>query len=230
MKDENPSVAPPLRLLLAGATGIVGRAVLALALADPRVREVVALTRRPLPAQDRLANVVADFDALPVEAAWWAVDAVVCTLGTTMKAAGSQERFAAVDRDLPVLVARRARDAGAGRFALNSALGANSASGNFYLRTKGEAEEAIRRLGYPSLTLVRPSLIDAERSESRPGERAGILFGRLLRPLIPARYRPVSPQAIARALLEGAVQGLPGVRIVESEALSEDCKSAEGTC
>ena len=210
-----------LRLMLVGATGAVGRAVLAQALSDRRVAEVVALTRRPLPAAERLLNVVVDFDSLPEQAPWWTVDAVICTLGTTQRAAGSNEKFAAVDRDLPLRSARRARAAGATRFALNSSLGADAGSGNFYLRTKGEAEDAIRELGYPGYTIVRPSLIDAERAESRPGERLALTFVRPLSSLIPRRWRAVTPEAIARALLNAALASSPDSRVVESEELHQ---------
>lgn len=209
------------RLLLVGATGEVGRAVLAQALADPRVGEVVALTRRALPAAEKLNNVVVDFGVLPETAPWWAVDAVVCTLGTTLRVAGSKAKFVAVDRDLLLRIARLARAAGATRFALNSSLGADGRSGNFYLRTKGEAEEAIRLLGYPGFTVVRPSLIDTDRTESRPGERLGLTVARLLGPLIPRRWRAVSPAAIARALLDGALASPPVNRVVESAELHE---------
>ncbi|MBL8491064.1 MAG: NAD(P)H-binding protein [Rhodocyclaceae bacterium] len=207
-------------ILLFGATGAVGQAVLALALADPRVGRVVAVTRRPLPARARLDNVVADPATLAGDEDCWRTDGVVCTLGTTIATAGSRAAFAAVDRDLVLQVARLARQAGASRFALNSSLGADPRSGNFYLRTKGEAEAGLRALGYPSLTVVRPSLIDAERAESRPGERLGIVFARAFRPLIPARYRAVTPTGIARALLDGALAGPPGDTTIESDALS----------
>ncbi|MCW5593884.1 MAG: NAD(P)H-binding protein [Burkholderiales bacterium] len=204
--------------MLVGATGAVGQAALSLALAEPRIAEVVALTRRPLAPQAKLRNVVADFAGLPEDADCWKVDAVICALGTTMKAAGSEARFAAVDRDLPVLVAQRTRAAGATRFALNSSLGANP-SGNFYLRTKAEAEEGIRKLGFPAYTIVRPSLIDVERREVRPGERIGLLFARAFAPLIPRRYRAVKADAIAQALLTGALRDDAGECLVESEAL-----------
>lgn len=209
----------PLRLMLVGASGEVGQAVLARALADPRVAEVVAISRRPLPAAAKLNNIVVDFDRLPEDAKWWAVDAVVCTLGTTMRVAGSREAFAAVDRDLPLRIARLARARGATRFALNSSLGANPRSGNFYLRTKGEAEEAIRELGYPGFIVLRPSLIDVDRAESRPGERLGLALARRLAPLIPRRWRAVTPDVIACALLDGALSASPEFRLVESEDL-----------
>ena len=217
-----------LRLLLVGGSGEVGRAVLAQALADRRVAEVIALTRRPLPAVAKLTNVVVDFDRLPEQAPWWAVDAVICTLGTTRRAAGSNEKFAAVDRDLPLRIARLARAAGATRFALNSSLGANARSGNVYLRTKGEAEDAIRQLGYPGFTAVRPSLIDADRAESRPGERLALTFVRALGPLIPRRWQAVKPEAIAHALLETALVPKPVSQVIESGDLHRQALARPG--
>jgi uncharacterized protein YbjT (DUF2867 family) len=215
-------MAKELSLLLVGATGAVGQAVLRQALAEKRITRIVAPTRRPLEAEfagnARLLNPVIDFARLPEEAAWWKVDAVVCTLGTTIKVAGSQAAFAAVDRDLPIAFARLARRAGATRYALNSSLGA-SARGSFYLRTKAEAEQGIIDLVFASTTIVRPSLIDTERNEARPGEQVGLLFARALRPLIPRRYRAVSPEAIAAALLRGVLEGGQGVKIIESDAL-----------
>lgn len=207
-----------LDLMLVGATGVVGSRVLAAALDDERFAKVVAPTRRPLPAHEKLRNPVVDFSQLDEDASWWQVDAVICTLGTTIKVAGSQAAFAAVDRDLPIRVARLAREQGATRFALNSSLGA-SHKGNFYLRTKAEAEDGIRAVGFAHFTIVRPSLIDAQRQQSRPGERFAIAFAHLLNPLIPRRYRAVKPERIAQALIEGVLAGKPGERIIESEAL-----------
>jgi uncharacterized protein YbjT (DUF2867 family) len=214
-----PSAGPTLlRLLLLGATGAVGREVLAQALADSRVAQVIAPTRRPLAAHEKLLNPVTDFAQLDAAAPWWRADAVVCALGTTIKVAGSQPAFAAVDRDLVIDTARLARQAGATRMALNSSLGA-SAQGNFYLRTKAQAEDGVRALGYPSLTIVRPSLINADRDVARPGEVAGLWVARAFGPLVPRRYRPVTAQRIAQALLDGALQGLPGEHLLESEQL-----------
>jgi uncharacterized protein YbjT (DUF2867 family) len=215
-------MAKELSLLLVGATGAVGQAVLRQALAEKRITRIAAPARRPLEAEfagnARLLNPVIDFARLPEEAAWWKVDAVVCTLGTTIKVAGSQAAFAAVDRDLPIAFARLAREAGATRYALNSSLGA-SGRGSFYLRTKAEAEQGIIDLGFASTTIVRPSLIDTERNEARTGEQVGLLFAHVLRPLIPRRYRAVSPEAIAAALLRGVLEGGQGVKIIESDAL-----------
>lgn len=209
----------PIRLMLVGASGAVGRAVLAQALADARVGEVVALTRRPLARAPKLNNVVLDLAQLPANAPWWQVDSVICTLGTTIRAAGSQAQFAAIDRDLVLRVAHLARAAGASSFALNSSMGADPTSGNFYLRTKGETEALIGALDYPGLTIVRPALIDTRRAQARPGERIGLLLAHVLRPLLPARWRAVTPEAIARALLGGALARVPHHNIVESDRL-----------
>jgi uncharacterized protein YbjT (DUF2867 family) len=208
----------PLSLLLVGATGVVGMQVLALALVDPRIKQVIAPTRRPLPNHAKLYNPIIDFTHLPVDASWWNVDAVICTLGTTIKTAGSQSAFAAVDRDLPIQVAKLARTAGATHFALNSSLGANSA-GSFYLRTKAEAEDGIRNINYPAFTIVRPSLIDAAREDVRFGEKIGLIVARIFRPLIPLRYRPVKAERIALALLDGVLREQLGECIIESEQL-----------
>lgn len=216
------TTAPGKRLLILGATGAVGREVLRLALQHPQVQQVLAPTRRPLPAHPKLVNPITDFarpeEALAEGAQAEGVDAVVCALGTTIRQAGSQAAFAAVDRDLPIALGRVALRLGARSLALNSSLGA-SASGNFYLRTKHQAEEGLRQLGFASYTVVRPSLIDAQRTESRPGELVGLWVSRLLGPLIPRRYRPVTANAIASTLLQAALDAQPGQHTIESEQI-----------
>lgn len=210
-----------IKILLVGATGAVGQAVLTQALGNRKVAQVTALTRRALPlTHPKLVNPVIDFSALSMsgDAEWWECDAVICTLGTTIRIAGSQAAFAAVDRDLPIDIGRYAKAAGARRYALNSSLGA-STTGNFYLRTKAEAEDGIIGLGFEGTTIVRPSLIDATREQTRPAEFLGILVARAARPLIPKRYRAVTPEQIASALLAGALSDAPGVHIIESESL-----------
>lgn len=208
-----------LTLLLVGATGAVGGAVLEQALERREIGRIVALTRRPLSRHAaKLDNPVLDLFALTGDEDFWSCDVVICTLGTTIRAAGSQAAFAHVDRDLPIQVGSFARAGGATRYGLNSSLGA-SPTGNFYLRTKAEAEQGIIALGFASTTIVRPSLIDAERGESRPAEHLGVLFARALKPVIPKKYRAVTPQQIAQALLRGVLDGAPGVHIVESDAL-----------
>lgn len=216
-----------IRLLLLGATGAVGSEVLRLALQHPDVAQVIAPTRRRLPTESipkssgQLINPLTDFSDVTQACGGHRLDAVVCALGTTIRQAGSQAAFAAVDRDLPIALGREAQRLGARSMALNSSLGA-SPSGNFYLRTKHQAEEGLRQLGFASFTVVRPSLIDARRIDVRPGEQVGLWASRLLRPVIPRRYRPVPAASIAACLLEVAIAGATapsGDQIVESEAI-----------
>jgi len=205
------------RILLAGASGLVGREVLRQALADPRVDEVVTPARRPLAADPKLRHVLVDFDALPADADWWEVDAVICALGTTIRDAGSRAAFRKVDLDYPLAVARHALAHGAATFVLTSASGANADSPIFYSRTKGELENSLRALGYGSLCLVRPGLLGGERERRRPLEHAGMKLLGAIGPLLPRRYRVVPAEQVAATLLHGALDAKPGTRIIESE-------------
>ena len=213
------------RILLAGASGLVGREVLRQALADPRVGEIVAPARRPLAADAKLRNPLVDFDALPADAAWWKVDAVICTLGTTIRDAGSQATFRKVDHDYPLAVARHALAHGATTFVLTSASGADADSRIFYSRTKGELERSLRTLGYRSLCLLRPGLLGGERERRRPLEHAGMQLLGAIGPLLPRRYRVVPAERVAASLLRMALDAEPGVRIVESEEIGSASRS-----
>lgn len=208
-----------MKLLLLGATGLVGGHVLELALADPRVTAVIAPSRRPLPERPRLAAPMVDFSALPQDPSIWAADAAICALGTTLKQAGSRERFRQVDHDYVLDLARLARANGARTFVLNSAKGADVSSVFFYSRVKGETERDISALGYESTVLVRPGLIDGARAEPRPLEAwAGRVLS-LLKPVLPRSARANPPEAIARAMLEAACSAKPGLTVVASQDL-----------
>ena len=206
-------------LLLVGATGLVGQSVMEQALADGRVEKLVALTRKPLAPHPRLENHVVDFDALPADASWWNVDGGICTLGTTMREAGSHHAFRKVDVDYPLTVARLLHEHGARSFAFNSSIGANPKARAFYLRVKGEVEQRLIAGGFPSLTLVRPSGILGPRKAHRTLEARTLKVFHALRPVLPKHYRVVPAHKIAKALIEAAVSAPPGVHIVESEKL-----------
>ncbi|MBU8977842.1 NAD-dependent dehydratase [Lysobacter sp. MMG2] len=208
-----------MKLLVVGSTGLVGRHALTLALAHPQIETVVAPVRRPLPAHPRLLSPVVDFDALPADAPWWHVDAVVCALGTTMRIAGSEAAFRRVDHDYPLAVARLARAHGATTYALNSALGADTGSRVFYSRVKGEVEHDLAAMGFDSLTFVRPGLIGGDREEFRAGERAAMVVLRALHPVLPKRWRINPAERIAQALIDAAVHARPGMHVVSSQAL-----------
>ncbi|WP_425251639.1 NAD-dependent dehydratase [Janthinobacterium sp. NFX145] len=208
-----------MKLILIGATGLVGREVLRLALADGRVTAIVAPVRKPLPAHAKLDAPLVDFDRLPADAPWWQADAVICTLGTTMKVAGTRQAFRRVDHDYPLAAARLALAAGTRTYALNSAAGANAALRFFYNRVKGELERDLEALGFGSLTHVRPGLIGGERDVARAGEGAALRLLRVLGPVLPRRWRINPAPRIASALLAAALASAPGVHVVSPEQL-----------
>ncbi|MET0981790.1 MAG: nucleoside-diphosphate sugar epimerase [Telluria sp.] len=191
------------RVLLAGATGLVGGEILRGLLADDTVAVVHVLARRPLAtSHPKLQAQVVDFTALP---SLPPLDEAYLALGTTIKVAGSQAAFRAVDFDASLAVARAALAAGARRLGLVSAMGADAQSRVFYNRVKGELEEAVKELGFEALVIARPSLLLGDRGAlgqpARPGEHIGSVLARLLKPVIPAHYRPIRALHVARALL-----------------------------
>ena len=206
--------------LLAGATGLVGREVLRGLLADDTVAAVHVLARRPLDIQHpRLTAHRVDFAALP---ALPAVDEVYLAIGTTIKVAGSQQAFRAVDHDANLNVARAARAAGARRLGLVSAMGADPRSSLFYSRVKGELEAALDGLGYEGVVIARPSMLAGDRASlgqpERGGEKLALHVSRWLRPLIPGNYRSIQAADVARALLR-EVPTAQGKRVLLSGAM-----------
>ena len=209
-----------MKLLLVGATGLVGRQVLDLALADSRVAAVVAPVRRPLPDHPKLLAPVVSFEHLPEDAPWWRADAVVCTLGTTMREAGSEAGFRRVDRDYPLAIAARAKRHGTPTFVLNSSRGAAASSRFLYTRVKGEVERDLAAMGFRSLTIVRPSLIGGRRQEPRLAEQVASVVLAGLRPILPRGWRINPASTIARALIDAAVTACPGRHVVGSASLT----------
>jgi uncharacterized protein YbjT (DUF2867 family) len=205
-------------VLLAGATGLVGRECLRLLVDDEKVEEVRALVRRPLhldKANPRVRECMTDFNLLHAHPDWFQVDWVFCALGTTMRNAGSREAFRQVDYEYPLTIARIALAHGATHLLLVSAMGADSGSDAFYYRVKGELEDAVRTLGYQSVTIARPSLLLGERAEWRLGEEVA----KRLMWLLPPRWHPVHASQVASSLVRAAHAPVFGVRILENTVL-----------
>lgn len=206
----------PKHVLLAGATGLTGEHLLDRILSVPAVSRVIAPSRRALTEHPHLVNPVGELaQLLPTLSG--KLDTAFCCLGTTIRAAGSQEAFRAVDYDLVLAVAERAREMGARHFLVISALGADAQSRVFYNRVKGEMEQALQAQGWPQLTISRPSLLDGARREFRLGE---LLAAPLMR-LIPGKLRSIEATVLARALWRLALEEGKGVRIVESDELRQ---------
>jgi uncharacterized protein YbjT (DUF2867 family) len=213
--------------LIAGATGLVGGECLARLLDAPAYGRVIVLTRRDLGPRlhgsPKAVQVRADFAQLDAVAGELRADDVFCALGTTIRKAGSQAKFREVDFDYPRRLAEITRAHGARHFSLVSAAGASRSSPFFYSRVKGEIEDALRSMQWPSLTLLRPSIIAGERAESRPLER---LAEHVLR-YAPGAWRPVHARDIAAAMVESALHASPGVRAIESADIPKLAASGE---
>jgi uncharacterized protein YbjT (DUF2867 family) len=207
-------------VLILGATGQVGQALLQLALQHPEISRVVAPTRRPLPAHAKLDNPLVDFEQLPEEATWWKADLIVCALGTTLRQTKSKAGFYRVDHDYVVAAATLAQRAGTPTFGLVSSLGASASSWVFYLKVKGETEQALGALGFASLVIARPSLlIGGTRGDARPLEAFGLFLGKQLASLLPRRYQAITTRQVAQSLLDGCLSVPAGLHIIESEQL-----------
>lgn len=213
----------PLSVCVAGSTGLVGQELLALLEKIDMVKEVKALSRRPigkLPAKTE--NFIVNFDQLLAQKTALKAQVFICCLGSTIKQAGSEEAFRKVDYDFVVNFAKLAESVGADKFLVVSAMGANSKSSYFYNRVKGEMEETLYKLNIPQIEIFRPSLILGERKHKRPGENFGKMLSPLLKPLLVGplkKYRAIKASDIAKALALAAVSFEAGRYCYESDEL-----------
>jgi uncharacterized protein YbjT (DUF2867 family) len=204
-----------LTAVLAGATGLVGGECLRQLLASPRYGRVIVVGRRKLDPglqHDKLREVVVEFASLGEVRSRLRGDHVFCALGTTIRKAGSRQRFRAVDYEYPLRLAQLTLKSGARHFSVVSALGASRSSVFFYSRVKGEMEDGLRQMGWPSLAILRPSVIAGERAEPRPLER----LGEHLLQFAPPTWRPVAASDIAAMMIATALREPSGVAVIES--------------
>lgn len=211
------------RALVIGASGLVGRNLTDLLLTSPYYQEVYVLVRTTLPLQHpKLTQLTYDFDqatnSLP------AVDDIFCTIGTTIKKAGSKEAFRKVDYLYPLQIAQQSLQQGAKQFLLVSSIGASTQSSFFYSRVKGEIEHALTALPFNAVHIFRPSILTGARSEVRVGEEIGKLVTAFINPLLvgPLRkYRSIQGSEVAKAMLQVAVSKRSGTHIYESNEIKE---------
>jgi uncharacterized protein YbjT (DUF2867 family) len=202
--------------VVAGATGLIGKYLLNVLLEDAFYDVIVALTRRPLSIDSpKVDQRLVDFDQLSAADLAGATH-LFCCLGTTMKTAGSREAFRRVDYEYCERFARLGRGAGATRLMLVSSVGASPNASSFYLKTKGQTEEAVSALGFEALHIFRPGVLMGQRSEKRPGERfaAGVsrAFEFLMRgPL--SKYRPMPAGVLSASMAAAGERGEPGKHI-----------------
>ena len=203
-------------VLLAGASGLTGGCALDALLAAPEVARVLAVSRRPLQREHpRLANRIVQFERLEAQLKGTSCDVALCCLGTTLRAAGSFERYRAVDVDGVLAFARAARAAKARRFVVISSVGADPSARYFYLRTKGQMEEGLEGLGFESLDILQPGLLIGWRHQMRPLELLAIAFMPLVNPLLRGKYllyRGIPARTVGAAMLGATRSGRRGVQ------------------
>lgn len=210
-----------MKAVIAGATGLTGSNLTLELLARDEFTEITCMVRTP--PDEKLKGVTyiqTDFDMINYKK--FSADTAFTCLGTTIKNAGSRENFYRVDYHYNLMFAETCKKSGVERFILMSALGANSRSSVFYNRVKGELEDSIIDLNFKSLTIVRPSLLEGPRKESRTGELFARKAMKLLNPLLAGglrRYRSVDIDKITSAMAEAAILNKPGVRIIENEEI-----------
>ncbi|MGC5324312.1 oxidoreductase [Brevibacillus sp. SYSU BS000544] len=210
--------------LLFGASGLVGSHLLQYLLRDERYYRIDIVVRTPLPLNHpKLQQHVIDFHQLEQHRELFAVDHVFCCLGTTIKKAKSREAFIQVDKTYPLEIAYLAKASGVQQFHVITAMGSNSTSSLFYNRVKGELENELRKIDFPSLLIYRPSLLLGDRHEFRLGEKIGSIIFKaasfvMIGPL--AKYKAIEANIVAKGMLHTAHREKPtGVVILESEEI-----------
>ncbi|MBI2419056.1 MAG: NAD(P)H-binding protein [Ignavibacteriales bacterium] len=205
-----------MKVVILGSGGLTGGHIVQLLATVRNIDEIIAPVRKLNKVRiPKVCEQIFDFSDEGAYAGLFPADAIFCALGTTIKKAGSQEKFREVDFEYPLRAARAASDAGVRHFLLVSALGADAASNVFYNRVKGEVEREILRLRFKAITIVRPSLLLGDRNEFRLGERLLQPFA----PLIPAKYKPVQALSVAHFLVNAFFNQEPGIHIVDNATL-----------
>jgi uncharacterized protein YbjT (DUF2867 family) len=221
------------RVLLAGATGLIGSRVMQLAIDHPWLR-LIALSRReaPMPRGARMEMLVADPAGWPQAVTAIAPEAVICALGTTIRKAGSEEAFREVDYDLVLSLAKAAREANVANFVLVSSAGADAHGKAFYFRVKGEIEAAVTKLRFRRLDILRPGLLRGSRPN---GARPLEILGRMVSPLTDLmlhgdnrRYRSIDARIVAEAAVQCAREKPQGRWQHDNDSIRRYARRLEG--
>ena len=211
--------------LVAGASGLVGSNLLNLLINDPAFERVKVITRKPLGIQsEKISELIINFDELNQHAQKLSADVVFCCLGTTIRTAGSQENFRKVDFTYCVELAKVAKSQGAKQFILVSSIGADASSSNFYLKTKGETEEAISALHIDRFAIMRPSMLLGDRKEFRAGELAGKFIMQALSFAFVGglkKYKGIQAETVARCMITASKNPEKGKMIFEGDLIGK---------
>lgn len=207
-----------MTICISGASGLVGNEILVQLLNNPLTEKVLVLARNPLGfGHPKMQVVLVSFDQLDQLEVAEKIDIGFCALGTTLRKAGSKERQQEIDRDYVVSFGRFCQKSGVEKFGVVSSIGANEKSSNFYLRTKGEMEQEVSRLGIPLTVFIRPSFLIGPRKEKRFSDKIGQLFSFLIGPLLfgkAKKYRGIHGSEVARKLIDTILSKSSGIHYI----------------
>jgi uncharacterized protein YbjT (DUF2867 family) len=211
--------------LVIGSTGLIGSQLLQLLLESKEYATVITFAKRDVGIQHlKLKQYIIDFDKPETYKELVAGDDFFCTIGTTIKNAGSQEAFRKVDFEFPKVFATLALQNKVKQFLIVSSLGAQANSGNFYLKTKGEIQDFLKNCNFESVSVLQPSLLVGNRKEFRLGEKIGAFFMKLFSFLLIGtfkKYKPIESEAVAKAMFDIAQKNYKGFHIFESDRIQQ---------
>jgi uncharacterized protein YbjT (DUF2867 family) len=211
--------------VIIGSTGLIGSELLNLLLESSHYAKVITFVKRDTGIKHpKLTQHIIDFDKPETYKELVVGDDFFCTIGTTIKKAGSKKAFRKVDFEYPRQFAAFALQNRVKQFLIISSLGADANSGNFYLKTKGEIQDFLKDCNFESVAVLQPSLLLGNRTEFRFGEKVGTLFMKTLSFLFLGnlkKYKPIEGKTVAKALLKIAQINNTGFKIYESDVIQE---------
>lgn len=203
--------------LIAGSSGLIGKQLIQKLIESDQYKIIYSISRKQSTTADpKLKEIVTDFDHLSELKFEESVDDVFCTLGTTIKKAGSRENFKKVDYRYIIDLANITRQAGASKFIVVSSMGADPKSSIFYNQVKGMTENALKEVGFDHLIILRPSLLLGDRAEFRFGEKLSSVFMKAFKFMIPDNYKAIEGATVAACMVKMAIQSTGPVSIIES--------------
>lgn len=207
--------------IIIGSTGLVGSHLVEQLIRSKYYSKIILLNRRKSTYNhSKIEEQVINFDQPDLNSVLG--EDVFCAIGTTIKKAGSKEAQFKIDCEYPSQLAKLLHSKNAKQFILVSSIGANINSGNFYLRTKGQLEKNIEALNYGACLILRPSFILGHRNEFRLGEKIGIIFMKVLAPLMLGpikKYKGVQASDIATKMIAVANENFKGKHVFESDSI-----------
>ena len=211
--------------LIIGSTGLIGSHLLDLLLESQEYEKVITFVKRDSGIQHpKLKQHIIDFDKPETYKELVVGDVFFCTIGTTIKKAGSQDAFRKVDFEYPKQFASLAQQNKVNQFLIITSLGADANSSNFYLKTKGEIQDFLKNCAFESISILQPSLLLGNRTEFRLGEKMGVYFMKLFSFLFIGnlkKYKAIQSEAVAKAMFIIAQKNYKGFHIMESDSIQE---------